>query len=170
MAATSEIQVLSTPAVPWQEALTKDGTSVLDEKHRITIGNRQVRERMGSRFILALGPLGCLCAYPEKKWAAIYEELFSGRQINVQRDKYARLVFKTVEDEVSFDSQGRFVLPAFLRSLTGIVREVMWQGMGDHLEIWDPEEWRTYQQLEDSYGFQRMEAVLRAYDSALERR
>ena len=41
--------------------------------------------------------------------------------------------------EVPMDGHGRFVLPQHVRDEAGIGREVFWLGLGEFLELWNPE-------------------------------
>jgi MraZ protein len=41
--------------------------------------------------------------------------------------------------ECELDKLGRLLLPGNLRDHAGITREVLWAGMGKHIELWDKE-------------------------------
>lgn len=136
--------------------------AIIDDKGRILIGKKK-RERLGDGFVMALGDVGCLVAYPEHRWNEIVTEIMGYSGINQGRQQYTRLVLGTADDELSFDGQGRVVVPTKLRKLANLNKEVVLVGCGDRLEIWDKDEWKQYNDYPDSYGFQRRETIEKAY-------
>jgi MraZ protein len=51
-----------------------------------------------------------------------------------------RLLFSTA-DRVEPDSNGRILIPQFLRELAGLDSEAVVVGVGDYFEIWSPAQW-----------------------------
>ena len=47
---------------------------------------------------------------------------------------------------VSFDHQGRIVVPESLLSYAGITEDVIVIGAGDHFELWNTKSWKEYLQ------------------------
>jgi MraZ protein len=137
--------------------------ATIDDKGRILVAKKK-RDRLGNKFAIALGPIGCLVAYPEAAWRKKLAEIFSGPSINQGREQFSRLVLGLAEDELKFDVQGRVVVPVDLRKLAGLKKDVVLVGCGDRLEIWDKEEWSKYNASPDAYGLERREAVEKAYD------
>jgi MraZ protein len=45
--------------------------------------------------------------------------------------------------DVEIDRQGRMGIPAHLREFAGLTSDVLVTGAIDHIELWDPEEWRV---------------------------
>ena len=45
--------------------------------------------------------------------------------------------------DVEIDRQGRMGIPAHLREFAGLTSDVQLTGAIDHIELWDPEEWRV---------------------------
>ncbi len=141
---------------------TDEGT--IDDKGRILVGKKK-RERLGDNFVMAYSATGCLAAYPEATFRKICDEVAATSNINMGRLQYARLVMGTAEDELSFDSQGRVVVPQKLRDLGKLVDKVVLVGAFDKLEIWSKPEWDKYNEDPDSYGRQRIEAITKALDT-----
>jgi len=137
--------------------------AVVDDKGRILISKKK-RERLGDNFSIALGDVGCLVAYPEATWNAMVDEIMTYESINQGRQQYTRLVLGTAEDELTCDAQGRVVVPAKLRKLAKLEKEVKIVGCGDRLEIWAVDEWEKYDGNETSYGQQRREAIQKAFN------
>jgi len=46
--------------------------------------------------------------------------------------------------EVEFDSQGRILLPAYLRDFAALKKNTVIAGLYNRLEIWDAKAWETY--------------------------
>jgi MraZ protein len=136
--------------------------ATIDDKGRILVGKKK-RDRLGEPFVMALGSVGCLAAYPESEWQRMLGEIRSHDSINQGREQYTRLVLGTADDELKFDSQGRVVVPQKLRELARLKDKVMLVGCGDRLEIWAKPEWEQYSEFPDSYGQKRREAIASAY-------
>ena len=142
--------------------------ATIDDKGRILVSKKK-RERLGETFTLALGPIGCLAAYPEDQWEKIVQGILSYESINQGRDQLSRLRLGLADDELKFDQQGRFVVPQKLRQLARLKDKVMLVGCGDRLEIWDPKEWEQYNEYPDTYGQKRREAIEKAYQQMVGR-
>jgi len=52
--------------------------------------------------------------------------------------------------EIPLDGSGRVTVPAPLLAHAGIAKEVVVVGVGDHLEVWSAERWRTQQEALDA--------------------
>ncbi len=135
--------------------------ATIDDKGRILVGKKK-RERLGDNFAMAFSETGCLAAYPERTFQKICDEVEATSNINLGRLQYSRLFMGTAEDELSFDSQGRVVVPAKLREVAKLVDKVVLVGAFDKLEIWSKAEWDKYNEDPDSYGRQRIEAITKA--------
>ncbi len=136
--------------------------AVIDDKGRVLV-NKKKRERLGDTFTVALGAVGCLVAYPDAVWNGMVEEILSHDSINQGREQYTRLVLGLAEDELKFDSQGRFVIPQKLRDLAQLKDRVLLVGCGDRLEIWARQEWEKYNDDPDHYGIKRRASIEKAY-------
>lgn len=136
--------------------------ATIDDKGRVLVGKKK-RDRLGESFVLALGAVGCLVIYPEAVWDRLNESLDQYDVMNHGMEQYTRLIFGTAEDEVKFDAQGRLVLPEKLRKLASLSKRVLIVGARNRLEIWDPEEFGSYEQDPDTYGLARRDAIERAY-------
>ncbi|HCX66041.1 MAG TPA: division/cell wall cluster transcriptional repressor MraZ, partial [Rhodobiaceae bacterium] len=60
--------------------------------------------------------------------------------------------------ELSFDSDGRVILPETLRNLAGITDEATFVGMGQRFQIWEPKAYDAYyaKALEDAQKYRDM--------------
>jgi MraZ protein len=135
--------------------------ATIDEKGRILVGKKK-RERLGDNFVVALSETGCLAAYPEQTFRSICEELAQVPRTNLGRIQYARLMMATADDELSFDAQGRVVIPQKMRELGRLIDKVVLVGALDRLEIWSKLEWERYNEDPDVYGRRRLESIAKA--------
>lgn len=138
--------------------------ATIDDKGRISV-NKKRRERLGDNFVLSLGTNGCLVAYPEPIWIAKVEEMMRYNPLNHGRETYTRLISANTEDEINFDAQNRFVVPAHLRRLANLKDKVVLIGCIDRLEIWSESEWEEFKKYGDAYGKERRIAIESAYNS-----
>lgn len=133
----------------------------IDDKGRILISKKK-RERLGDPFVLALGEVGCLTAYPESTWLRFLAELDQYEPSNPGRQQFNRLVMATAEDDMKFDAQGRVVVPLKYRQMARLNDKVLLVGCFDRLEIWDEQEYLRYQEQPNTYGHHRREAIKNA--------
>lgn len=138
--------------------------ATVDEKGRVLFSKKK-RERLGESFALVLGKVGGVTVYPEGVWNSLFEEVFAVPTMNPARETYTRLVLGTAEDEITFDGQGRLVIPKRLRDEAKLTGEVLLIGCGDRIEIWNKVEWEKYNEFPEHYNKDRRNAIQQAYDS-----
>ncbi len=116
---------------------TSDHT--LDAKGRLNFPTRfrDVMNQYGSN-ILMIAPWGGdhLRAYPLAAWELFEDELRKKAKRNQRLNLLVRSVVGRVA-ECSLDKQGRIQLPANLRSVVGLEKNITLVGMIEHVEIWD---------------------------------
>ena len=142
--------------------LGTDEDTTLDKSGRFLLSKKK-RERLGDDFAMAIGELGCICLYPESRWQERLAEINRTDPMNPGRQEYARLFFGTSDDELSCDSQGRVVIPSHIRDVVTVKDKVHVIGCFDHIEVWDPQEYREYKKYGDKYGESRRLALSNSY-------
>ena len=80
-----------------------------------------------------------------EEWEKFFLSLKGAMYDKRQFQNFSR-VFLATASEVAFDSAGRVLLPVHLREKTNIAQEVCIIGQNNHVEIWDREAWRSYQE------------------------
>ncbi len=106
----------------------------IDAKGR-TIIPAKYREDLGDTFVVTRGLDGCLYLYPSPAWQEFVDKLqhlpsnLKNRQIQRQ--------FLSKAMEVTLDKQGRILIPALLRDIANLEKDVVFVGMMNHVEIWD---------------------------------
>jgi MraZ protein len=97
----------------------------------------------------------CLRAWPEDEWGKREAGLSS---LNLDDDKvseYLRYLYANCKD-FELDSQGRIFLPEEWKTALQIKDQVFLVGMGNLLEVWEPEYYKFKQkELSDRFGVNR---------------
>lgn len=114
----------------------------LDEKSRVIIPSKY-RERLGNEFVLTKGLDGCLFIYPLSEWVIFEQKLKNLPLTNTNARKFVRF-FLSGAVECTLDKQGRILIPNSLKVYSEIKKDIVFIGMGNHIEIWSKSKWDTY--------------------------
>lgn len=116
----------------------------IDEKGRTSLPSR-FRDVLGAegdlRLVVTPSRLSpCLDVYPMKVWEELEAKLaplsrFDPKVVAFRR----RYISAAVECEL--DKQGRILIPPSLREHAGLVKDVVWAGMGQTAELWAKDRW-----------------------------
>ncbi|MEZ3421376.1 MAG: hypothetical protein K1V95_05605 [Eubacterium sp.] len=123
----------------------------LDSKGRLSVPTKW-RERLGKDFyMVAVTVKGCKCItlYPTEEFEKTYENMQRG----TENQKYETSKdFLRNAEEGSLDAQGRFTLNQRIKELALLSNdsEVIFEGNGKTIEIWNAEEFDKMQQTFDS--------------------
>ena len=117
----------------------------LDAKGRMTIPVR-LREGLQDGVVVTRGSEHNLVVYPRSTWAEIAENL-AQTSITNRKARYLRRLLFGGAHEVSLDSVGRILLPAFLREWASIESEAILVGAGSFIEVWAPEVWQPVEDV-----------------------
>jgi MraZ protein len=119
----------------------------LDSKNRLIIPSK-LRETADSikkndAFYLTRGFEGCLYLFPSVYLKDIADRIhrlsFTGRDAR----SFQRLFF-SVTVQVSFDRQGRIVIPETHMQLGKLKKNCAILGVADRIEIWDADAWKEF--------------------------
>lgn len=120
----------------------------LDDKNRLRIPARFKKALTGEHgektYSFARGMNGCIYVFPEEVLEETIEELSKEK---MGESSKASLMFFSSIYQAEEDAQGRVVLPARLKAIAGITKDIVTVGRGRRLEIWSPEKYDKY--LED---------------------
>ena len=105
---------------------------------------KKLRELLkGNVFILAKGFNFCLAGFDKDAWEEKAKELVNVSLLESENLEKRRFLFSsTVYLEI--DDQGRFVIPKNMLDFSSLKNKVQIIGVGDHFEIWNPENWAKY--------------------------
>ncbi len=125
-------------------------THNIDDKGRLTIPAKY-RSDLAAGLIVTRGFDANLMVYPLSGWQKLAERILRKPLSDQHVREFRRLVFSGAAD-LTPDRQGRILVPPFLRDYAAITSEGVIVGMFDHLEIWNPEAWKTQRDLIDSHA------------------
>ena len=118
----------------------------LDLKNRIAIPARYREVLAGvhaNHLTITLESPQCLLLYPEQTWTIVREKiqnLSTGSHPLVK--SYQRLVLGYAET-IEIDKAGRILLPAGLKKLAHLEKDVVLVGLGNRFELWDATNWQV---------------------------
>ena len=122
----------------------------IDAKGRLIIPSR-FREQLGEEFVVTAGLDGCLFVYANEEWKSFEEKLRALPVSKPEARKFSRF-FLASASLCEVDRQGRILIPAKLRAMAGLEKEVVLAGVGSRIEIWDKERWiqtSSYDNMEE---------------------
>ena len=116
----------------------------LDVKGRMVLPTR-VRDRLaalGERQLVATVDRDqCVLVYPLGDWQKLQDQLLNLPNLNSEARWLQRLMVGYATD-LDIDGHGRVLIPGELREFTGLQRDAMLFGQGNHLELWDEIAWK----------------------------
>lgn len=114
----------------------------VDAKGRLAVPAKFRNEL--KKAVVTKGLENCLVLYPKKQWDVLAGKLAALPISKANSRAFARMMLAGAMD-VSVDSQGRIILPEYLRAFAGLDKKVVITGLYDRLEIWDETKWQQYQ-------------------------
>ena len=110
----------------------------VDTKGRIIVPSK-LREELGEQFVVTVGLDGCLFVYPLGEWELFVEQLktLPGQADGRRLQRY----FMSLAADCEVDKQGRFLIPAKLREIAGLDKDVVFAGVINKIELWSKEKW-----------------------------
>ncbi|MEK7614832.1 MAG: division/cell wall cluster transcriptional repressor MraZ [Patescibacteria group bacterium] len=114
----------------------------LDDKGRLAIPSK-FRDALATGAVVTRGLDTSLFLFPKEEWDKLAEKLASLPLGQSNSRAFARLMLAGAMD-VSLDSQGRVVLPEYLREYAGMKKNIILAGLFNRLELWDEEKWEIY--------------------------
>ena len=114
----------------------------VDEKGRVAVPIK-FRQEIKSGAVVTRGVDRCLFVYPHDEWKIFVEKLATLPTSKAQTRAFVRLMLAGAM-EVELDTQGRTILPDYLRKYAGVKKNVVIAGVLNRLEIWDRDAWAKY--------------------------
>ena len=114
----------------------------IDSKGRMAVPAK-FRQTLKKGAVVTRGLDGCLFVYTEGEWKKLVEKI-SGLPLSQGKSRaFARLMLAGAMD-VAPDSQGRILIPEYLRSYAGLTKDTVVAGLYNRLEIWSRTAWEQY--------------------------
>ena len=115
-----------------------------DEKWRLRMPTA-FKKLLGKNYIITKGTSGCLFVFSASGAKELLaDKLKETSLFDAKLQKATRLLFSSAF-EVEEDNQGRMLLPKALREFAKLNKDVVFIGVGTHIEIWDDKAWNNYQ-------------------------
>jgi MraZ protein len=114
----------------------------IDEKGRLAVPVK-FRKDLAGGAIVTRGLDGCLFLFTHKDWQVLVEKLTALPLSQANSRAFVRLMLAGAMD-VEVDSQGRILLPDYLRKYGDIKKKAIVAGLYNRIEIWDEEKWAAY--------------------------
>lgn len=95
------------------------------------------------KFTLIKGADENIFAFPYNKWLKLLEKL---KKLNAYDPKHRFTLdfISMFAEEVTLDSQNRFIIPKVLKEIANINDKVLFVGMGHFLALWNPDLHQKY--------------------------
>ncbi|HRH25954.1 MAG TPA: division/cell wall cluster transcriptional repressor MraZ [Candidatus Paceibacterota bacterium] len=117
-------------------------THSADEKNRVSLPMK-FRSEVGKKVVISHGLDNCLFLYSVKEWKKIAEKL-GGMGIGQSDMRSFNRFMLAGAAEVDVDALGRILIPEFLRQFAGLSGKMVFAGVHNRVEIWNPERWMEY--------------------------
>lgn len=117
----------------------------LEAKGRLAIP-AGYREKLTSGGVITIGLDGCLFLFPNSYWLELSEKLANLPLTNQPARQFTRLLVQSAV-EMELDSQGRTLIPDYLRESASLKKQVVIAGALTRIEIWDREAYHRHLNL-----------------------
>lgn len=121
-----------------------------DSKGRLALPAK-FRSSLKQGAVVTKGLDGSLFLYPKAAWQEIAAKISRLPLAGRDSRAFARLMLAGAM-EVKPDSQGRILIPDYLRDYACLKKKVVIMGVYDRLEIWDEGCWQKYQKQVEASG------------------
>jgi MraZ protein len=124
---------------------TSEYESKLDAKGRLVLPARikaQLPEG-DTELVLRKGFEPCLIVYPITEFRKVFARISGLSEFNEEYRQLQRNFFSGTAT-VELDGHGRILIPKNMLAYAGIEREVVLVGMGNKVEVWNPEQYQKY--------------------------
>lgn len=114
----------------------------IDDKGRMAVPVK-FRSALGRGAVVTRGLDGCLFVYTSAEWKKLADKLAALPIAQANTRAFGRLMLAGAM-EVDIDSQGRVLIPDYLRKYAGLAKQVVVTGLYNRLELWDEAAWTKY--------------------------
>ena len=115
----------------------------LDEKGRLAVPVKFRKQMKGA--VITRGLDHCLWVFNKTEWDLLAEKLVALPISQAKARAFARLMLAGAM-EAPLDSQGRVLVPDYLRKYADLKKAAIVTGLYNRIEIWDDNRWRNYKE------------------------
>lgn len=117
----------------------------LESKGRLAIP-ATYREKLVSGGVITAGLDGCLYLFPSSYWQSLSQKLAELPLTNKAARDFVMLLVQSAVN-LEFDSQGRTLIPEFLRQHAQLKKQVVVAGALTRVEIWEKDRYHEHLNL-----------------------
>ncbi|MBW6441298.1 division/cell wall cluster transcriptional repressor MraZ [Patescibacteria group bacterium] len=115
----------------------------ITEGSRIALPKKLREQISGDEIILSKGFEKCIFVYDKEDWVTEAQKQIEN-PITDSRTRDLKRYMYSGASETTIDSQGRVVIPNNLKEYAQINKKTIVIGAGDHVEIWDLDNWSEH--------------------------
>ncbi len=115
----------------------------LTDGSRLALPKKLREQILGDEVVLSRGFEKCIFVYDKQDWINESQKQIDNPITDSKTRDLRRYMFAAASDS-KLDSQGRIIIPTNLLSYAGIDKEITVIGAGDHVEIWNTNNWNEY--------------------------
>jgi MraZ protein len=115
----------------------------LTDGSRLALPKKLREQILGDEVVLSRGFEKCIFVYDKQDWINESQKQIDNPITDSKTRDLRRYMFAGATDS-KLDSQGRIIVPNNLLSYAGLEKEVTVIGAGDHIEIWNTNNWNEY--------------------------
>lgn len=130
----------------YEHSIDRKGRLILPAKFR-----EVAKANFIEKFFVTRGLDKCLFMFSEEEWKTQEQKFKTLSFTKKETRKFNRVYFSGAVD-IQIDSQGRFIVPQYLKDFAGIKKDVVIIGVANRIEIWSKDIWQEfYNQSRDSF-------------------
>jgi MraZ protein len=115
----------------------------LTDGSRLALPKKLREQILGDEIVLSRGFEKCIFVYDKADWMLETQKQVDNPITDSRTRDLKRYMFSSASD-CKLDSQGRLVLPSNLQGYAELSKNITVIGAGDHIEIWNTENWNEY--------------------------
>ncbi len=115
----------------------------LTDGSRLALPKKLREQILGDEIVLSRGFEKCIFVYDKADWMLETQKQVDNPITDSRTRDLKRYMFSSASD-CKLDSQGRLVLPSNLQGYAELSKNITVIGAGDHIEIWNTENWSEY--------------------------
>jgi MraZ protein len=131
--------------------------ATLDAKGRLVLPTKlkaALPPETGDNIVLMRGFEPCLVLYPHSEWKKVFDKVAGLNEFNEEYRNFQRN-FLRGNTELELDGNGRFIVPKSMMKFASIEKDVILVGIGNRIEIWNPESYENFL-IKDQQKFSQM--------------
>ena len=114
----------------------------IDDKGRLSVPAK-FRRQLAGGVVVTRGLDHCLFLYTQADWEVMANKIAALPITQKKSRAFARLMLAGAWD-AELDSQGRVMLPEYLRQYAGLGKHATVAGLHNRIEIWNEDAWHEY--------------------------